>query len=121
MEMRAVVILSLVFASMAATSQNVRAEGSPTATFSKDVAPIFQRSCQTCHRPNSIAPMSLLTFEDARPWAKAIKEKVITRNMPPWHIDRNVGISEFANNIGLTDQEIAAIVNWVDGGAPQGN
>src|SRR5262252_514416 len=119
MEMRAVVIMSLAVG-MAATSQNVRAEGSATASFSKDVAPIFQRSCQTCHRPNSIAPMSLLTFEDARPWAKAIKEKVITRNMPPWHIDRNVGISEFANNIGLTDQEIAAIVNWVDGGAPQG-
>src|SRR5215831_9930570 len=71
------------------------------ATFSKDVAPIFQRSCQTCHRPNTFAPMSLMTFQDARPWAKAIKEKVVTRTMPPWHIDRNVGISEFANSIAL--------------------
>ena len=55
----------------------------PQATFTKDVAPILQRSCQTCHRPNSFAPMSLLTFEESRPWAKSIKEKVITRNMPP--------------------------------------
>src|SRR5215471_5056055 len=91
------------------------------ATFSKDVAPIFQRSCQTCHRPNTFAPMSLITFQDARPWAKAIKEKVVKRTMPPWHIDRNVGISEFANSIALSDDEIATIVNWVDGGAAQGD
>jgi len=91
------------------------------ATFSKDVAPIFQRSCQTCHRPNTFAPMSLMTFQDARPWAKSIKEKVATRNMPPWHIDRNVGITDFANSIALSDEEIATIVNWVDGGAPEGN
>src|SRR5262249_2396516 len=80
-----------------------------------------QRSCQTCHRPDSFAPMSLMTFEDARPWAKAIKEKVITRNMPPWHIDRNVGISEFANSTALSDEEIATIVSWVGGGPPKGN
>jgi hypothetical protein len=121
MEMKAVVITSLALAALAVTTQNLAAEGSTQATFSKDVAPILQRSCQTCHRPNSFAPMSLLTFEDARPWAKAIKEKVVTRNMPPWHIDRNVGISEFTNSIALSDEEIAAIVNWVDGGAPQGN
>src|SRR6266699_5553168 len=63
-------------------------------TFTKDVAPILQRSCQNCHRPGSIAPMPLLTYEDARPWAKSIKEKVLRREMPPWHIDRNVGISK---------------------------
>src|ERR1051326_8984111 len=119
--MKAVVIMSLALAGMAGASQNATAEGATQATFSKDVAPIFQRSCQTCHRPNTFAPMSLLTFEDARPWAKAIKEKVVTRNMPPWHIDRNVGISEFANGIALSDEEIATIVNWVDGGAPLGN
>src|SRR5262249_27401948 len=77
------------------------------ATFSKDVAPILQRSCQTCHRPNTFAPMPLMTFQDARPWAKSIKEKVVMRNMPPWHIDRNVGISEFVNSIALSDEEIA--------------
>src|ERR1051326_6866038 len=118
--MKAIIAISFTLACMVAMSGNATAETSQ-ATFSKDVAPIFQRSCQTCHRPNSFSPMSLMTFQDARPWAKSIKEKVVTRNMPPWHIDRNVGISEFANSIALSDEEIATIVNWVDGGAPQGN
>jgi hypothetical protein len=99
--------------------------GSVTAraqvTFSKDVAPIFQRSCQNCHRPESIAPMSLLTYEEARPWARSIKDKVARRLMPPWHIDRNVGISQFKDDPSLTDAEIASIVNWVDQGAPEGD
>src|SRR5579862_2150572 len=60
-------------------------------TFSKDIAPIFQAKCQECHQPNSIAPMSLITFKDSRPWARSIKERVVTRQMPPWHIDRSVG------------------------------
>jgi hypothetical protein len=68
---------------------------SKEVTFSKDVAPILQRACQNCHRPGSIAPMSLLTYKDARPWARSIKTKVALRQMPPWHIDRNVGVSKF--------------------------
>src|SRR5262245_36099510 len=59
-------------------------------TFTKDVAPILERSCQNCHRPDQMAPMSLLTYEDARPYARAIKNKVVTRTMPPWHVDRNI-------------------------------
>jgi hypothetical protein len=90
-------------------------------TFSKDVAPIFQRACQSCHRPGSIAPMSLLTYRDARPWARSIKTKVATRVMPPWHIDRNVGVTSFKNDPSLTDAEIATISSWVDNGAPEGN
>lgn len=90
-------------------------------TFTKDVAPILQRSCQTCHRPESIAPMSLLTYEDARPWARAIKRRVMAREMPPWHIEKNVGIQKFKDDISLTDEEIATIAAWVDGGAPRGN
>src|ERR1700690_3759177 len=90
-------------------------------TFSKDVAPIFERACQTCHRPGSIAPMSLLNYKDARPWARSIREKVIKRVMPPWHIDRNVGVSQFKDDPSLSDAEIATIVNWVDHGAPEGN
>ena len=78
-------------------------------TFSKDVAPIFQRACQNCHRSGSIAPMSLLTYQEARPWARSIKEKVIKRQMPPWHIDRNIGISKFKDDPSLTDAEIAII------------
>ena len=90
-------------------------------TFSKDVAPILQDKCVACHQPNSIAPMSLITFEDARPWARSIKERVSARQMPPWHIDKTVGIQKFKNDMSLTDDQIATIVNWVDQGAPQGD
>ena len=92
-----------------------------TPVFSKDVAPIFQEKCEACHRPDSIAPMSLVTYQQARPWAKAIRERVILRNMPPWHIDKTVGIQHFANDRSLTDQQIDTIVRWVDGGALQGD
>jgi len=90
-------------------------------TFTKDVAPILQRSCQACHRTGSIAPMSLLTYEEARPWARSIKEKVVTRGMPPWYIDRNIGIQGFKYDYSLSDDEIATIAAWVDSGAPRGN
>src|SRR5207253_1917337 len=90
-------------------------------TFSKDVAPILQRSCQTCHRPGAIAPMSLLTYQDARPWARSIKAKIAAREMPPWYVDRHVGIQKFKDDPSLSDAEIAMITQWVDAGAPQGN
>src|SRR5216117_191824 len=103
------------------TTANAQSAPERQVTFTKDVAPILQRSCQTCHRPGSIAPMSLLTYEEARPWAKAIKENVVLRNMPPWHIDPNIGISKFKNSVALSDQEIATIAQWVDSGAPKGD
>ena len=78
------------------------ADTAAEVTFSKDIAPILQRACQNCHRPGSIAPMSLLTYKDARPWARSIKEKVALRRMPPWHIDRNVGITKFKDDPSLT-------------------
>jgi hypothetical protein len=90
-------------------------------TFSKDVAPIFQAKCQECHQPNSIAPMSLITFQDARPWARAIKERVAARQMPPWHIDQSVGVQHFKNDMSLSETQIDTIVRWVDAGAPQGD
>src|SRR5579863_7582246 len=90
-------------------------------TFTKDVARILQARCQVCHRPDTFAPMSLLTYEDARPWAKAMKQKILAREMPPWYIDKNVGIRNFSNDVSLTDQEIATIVKWVDSGAPKGD
>jgi hypothetical protein len=93
----------------------------PEVTFTKDVAPILQRSCQNCHRPGSIAPMSLLTYKDARPWARSIQEKVVRRLMPPWHIDRTIGITKFKDDPSLTDAEIATISNWVNQGALEGN
>ncbi|MGE0814052.1 MAG: cytochrome c [Vicinamibacterales bacterium] len=90
-------------------------------TFSKDVAPIFQAKCQACHEPGSIAPMSLVTYRDARPWAKSIKARVEARQMPPWHIDRSVGVQHFKNDMSLSDEQVATIVAWVDQGAPEGN
>jgi len=90
-------------------------------TFTKDVAPILQKNCQVCHRPGAIAPMSLLTYEDVRPWARAIKEKVVGREMPPWYIDRNIGISEFKDDPSLSNADIATISKWVDAGAPMGD
>ena len=92
-----------------------------SVTFTRDVAPIFQKSCQTCHHPGTAAPMSLLTFQDVRPWAKSIKARVMAREMPPWHLDKSVGIRDFKNDISLSDADINTIVRWVDGGTPQGD
>ncbi len=90
-------------------------------TFASDVAPILYRSCVNCHRPGQIAPMSLISYQDVRPWARSIRNKVETRAMPPWHLDRRLGIQDFKNDPSLTDAEVATIVAWVDAGAPQGN
>lgn len=90
-------------------------------TFAKDVAPIVQQKCQMCHRPGSIAPMSLMTYEDVVRRAATIRSRVQSRTMPPWHIDRTVGIQEFKNDRSLTDAQINTIVRWVDGGTPMGD
>jgi mono/diheme cytochrome c family protein len=97
-------------------------------TYTKDIAPILQRSCQQCHRPNSIAPMSLLTYQQVRPYARAIKTRTGLRDapgsrgvMPPWFIEKNIGIQDFKEDISLSDEEIAKIARWVDAGAPEGD
>jgi hypothetical protein len=90
-------------------------------TFAKDVAPIFQRSCQTCHHQGTSAPMSLVTYEEVRPWAKSIRQRVANREMPPWHLDKTVGIRHYKNDRSLSDEEIATVVRWADSGAPLGN
>src|SRR3954462_11337716 len=97
------------------------ADAPKAVTFSKDVAPILQAKCQECHQPGSIAPMSLITYQEARPWARSIKERVATRQMPPWHIDRGVGVQKFKNDMSLTDEQVDTIVRWVDGGSLQGD
>ncbi|MBS1789430.1 MAG: DUF3471 domain-containing protein [Acidobacteria bacterium] len=88
-------------------------------TFTKDVAPILFKNCAQCHKPDDIAPFSVLSYKDVRPWAKSIKEKVITREMPPWHADAHAG--QFSNEMRLTQAEIDTITSWVDGGAKEGN
>src|SRR5262249_36308177 len=94
---------------------------SPTSqiTFNKDVLPILQKNCQSCHRPGQIAPMSFLTYESVRPWAKAMKAAVITRKMPPWFADQQYG--HFANDGSLGQSDIDLIAKWADAGAPEGN
>jgi hypothetical protein len=95
--------------------------GSPTSTltYHKDVAPVLQKHCQECHRPGEIAPFSLLTYQDARPWAKAIKEDILTKKMPPWFADPQYG--HFTNDRSLSKHEIDTLVAWVDGGAKEGD
>jgi mono/diheme cytochrome c family protein len=115
------VLAFLALSGAASAQQSAPAATQTQVTFTKDVAPILQRSCQACHRPGAVAPMSLITYEDARPWARSIKTKVTNREMPPWHVDRNIGITKFKNDPSLTDQEIATISKWVDAGAPRGN
>ena len=88
-------------------------------TFARDVAPILFANCAYCHRPGEVAPFSLLSYKDARPWAVSIKQAVSTRQMPPWNADPHYG--SFRDARRLTDQEIATIVAWVDGGAKEGN
>jgi len=97
-------------------------------TFTKDIAPILQRSCQRCHQPDSVAPLSLLTYEQVRPYARAIKQRTGLRNapwsrgaMPPWFLERNIGIQKVKNDISLSDKEIATIAKWADSGAPEGD
>ena len=98
---------------------DVFASSSPT--FSKDVAPILQRSCQRCHQKGGIGPMSLVTYEQVRPWVLQIKDRVVRRIMPPWHIDRTAGIQQFKNDVSLTENEISTIARWVDDGAREGD
>ena len=90
-----------------------------SVSFSKDVAPIINKNCANCHRPGEVAPMSLLTFKEVRPWAKSIREKVAQRQMPPWFADPHVG--EFSNDARLSQKDIDTIVSWVDGGAAEGD
>jgi mono/diheme cytochrome c family protein len=89
-------------------------------TFTRDVAPILFKHCVICHRPGEIAaPVSLLTYDAARPWAKSLKEKVLTREMPPWPADPNSGV-KFRNEARLSRKEIDTLAAWVDTGAPRG-
>ena len=118
--MRRLALAVALIAAGALTAPWPSAHAAPdTPTFTRDVAPILNAKCVTCHRPGEVAPMALLTYQDARPYARAIKEKVASRQMPPWFADKSAGT--FANDPSLTDGEIATISRWADTGAPQGD
>jgi hypothetical protein len=121
MKTRALGIATLAAAFAAVVAAPAAAEPVAKPTFTKDIAPIFQEKCEACHRTNSIAPMSLVTFEESRPWARSIKTRVTARQMPPWHIDKAVGVQQFTNDRSLNDDQIETIARWVDQGAPKGD
>jgi hypothetical protein len=112
-------VVALTLAAALSWQRSPTADNAPHVTFTRDVAPILHAKCVGCHRPGEVAPMSLLTFQETRPWARAIKEKVVSRQMPPWFADPAVGA--FANDPRLSPTEIATIAGWVDAGAPQGD
>ena len=114
-------VLPIALGMLVATAASARGQDAPVPTFSKDVAPIFYNACVSCHRPGQIAPMSLLTYETARPWARSIKDRVVRREMPPWHVNKTVGIKEYKDDPSLSDEQIQIVARWADGGAPRGN
>jgi hypothetical protein len=110
-------ILTLAFLASASV---VLASDAPV-TFTKDISRILQQKCEACHRDGSMAPMSLVTYEEVRPWAMSIRDEVSARRMPPWHINRQVGIQHFDNDRSLSEEQIATLLRWVDEGAPKGD
>ena len=102
--------LAMGIAALAATN-------SAPVTFNKDVLPILQKNCQGCHRPGELAPMSFLSYSETRPWAKAMKQAVVTKKMPPWFAEKG----HFANDRTLTEDEISTLARWADNGAPEGD
>ena len=113
------VLAAAVFAQLIGLAQAPSPREAPT--FTRDIAPILQRSCQACHNPGGLGPMALVTYEQVRPWAKSVKLKTSDRDMPPWFIEKGIGIQRFKDDPSLSDKEIETITRWVDGGAPQGN
>jgi len=112
----------LLGASTASSGQtSVPTSSAPPITYAKHIAPLFQQKCEVCHRPGSIGPMSLTTYEEVRPWVRSIKTRVASREMPPWHLDKTVGIQKFINDSSLSDAELETVVRWADAGAPMGN
>jgi cytochrome c553 len=112
-----------LFIASTAVAQSAPAAGG--VTYTKDIAPVLQRSCENCHRADGVAPMSLTTYEEVRPWARAIKQRTgigpHAGVMPPWYAEKNIGIQNFKNDPSLSDEEVAKIAKWADGGAPRGN
>ena len=106
-------------------AQQTPAAAEAAVTFTKDIAPVLQRSCQNCHRPGQVAPMSLITYEETRPWARAIRQRTSIRDragaMPPWYVEKNIGIQQYKHDPSLSDDEVAKIAKWVEAGAPRGN
>jgi len=126
MECRNLVVVAAVFGLCAASPAWAQStQPAPDVTYAKDIAPILQRSCESCHRANGAAAMAFQTYEQVRPWARAIKTRTGVGPkagvMPPWYVEKNIGIQKYKNDPSLSDKEIALIAKWADSGAPRGN
>ena len=113
------ILVAVAFCGLVAGVSQDAPSAPKEVTFNRDVAPILFKNCVVCHRPNDIAPMSLMTYKDARMWARPVRDAVVQRKMPPWHADPTVG--DFSNDPRLTDEEIATIDSWVRTGAREGD
>src|SRR5437899_4661411 len=107
-------MMRLVIAALAVAGSALASDQSSPVTFTKDVLPVLQKNCQSCHRPGQVAPMSFLTYQSTRPWAKAMKAAVTTRKMPPWNADPHYG--PYLNDRSLQQNEIDTIAQWADSG-----
>jgi copper type II ascorbate-dependent monooxygenase-like protein len=112
-------IILLFTAALLLAASSADREVNSKVTFNRDIAPIFFQKCAECHRPGESSPFSVLSYKEVRPWAKSIREKVISREMPPWHADPHIG--QWANDRRLGQKEIDTIVAWVDGGTLEGD
>jgi hypothetical protein len=116
-----VIAISVMLAAAASAQEKSTAE----VTYTKDIAPILQRSCENCHRPGGAGPMSLTTYEEVRPWARSIKARTGVGPhagvMPPWYMEKNIGIQKYKDDPSLSEKEVAAVAKWADSGAPRGN
>src|SRR5262244_2122968 len=115
-----ILITGLGIAFLTASLNGASASDKATVTFAKDVAPIVFNKCATCHRPGEPVPMSLTSYQEVRPWAKAVKEQILERSMPPWYADPGSSL-KFRNERLLSQKEIDTIVAWVDAGSPKGD
>ncbi len=116
----AILLLTLVATAAMLATKSTAVEKPTAVTFAKDVAPIIFNKCANCHRPGEVAPMSLTSYQEVRPWSKAIREEVVKRTMPPWFADPH-NSTQFGNDRRLTDAEVSTITAWVDAGAPKGD
>jgi hypothetical protein len=120
-------LITVVLAPLAFTSTPGAQAPVPSGavTFTKDIAPILQKSCQGCHHADGVAPMSLVTYDEVRPWARAMKTRTALRSqrgaMPPFFVEKNIGIQKFKHDPSLTEEQIVKIGQWADSGAPRGN
>src|SRR5215510_4320882 len=120
-----VAVGSVLALPLVASLQAVPQSAAADVTFTKDIAPILQRSCQECHHADGVAPMSLVTYEEVRPWARSMKARTALRSqrgaMPPFFVEKNIGIQKFKHDPSLSDEEVAKIARWADAGSPRGN